>query len=199
MNFYTQQHKHYCGIDLHARARFLIKTPLTEQLSEDGGESAKLSSMARILPTPALRNSPSTKVRTRLTREPVWGDEPVPGSSCRSHRGASCQLRTPNDLGGGKEIGLRRLRTHFLIGDIIGDGLGLLVGGEVGGCPVHADDRAQPTALPAGGEREGREREEGRVPDFQASMKFVHALQVPRGAREAARACTQSGERIDWL
>ena len=25
MNFYTQQHKHYCGIDLHG---FLIKTPL---------------------------------------------------------------------------------------------------------------------------------------------------------------------------
>jgi Transposase len=23
MNFYTQQHKHYCGIDLHARARYV--------------------------------------------------------------------------------------------------------------------------------------------------------------------------------
>ena len=23
MNFYTQQHKHYCGIDLHARAMYV--------------------------------------------------------------------------------------------------------------------------------------------------------------------------------
>jgi hypothetical protein len=23
MNFYTQQHKHYCGIDLHARAMYI--------------------------------------------------------------------------------------------------------------------------------------------------------------------------------
>ena len=23
MNFYTQQHKHYCGIDLHAKARYV--------------------------------------------------------------------------------------------------------------------------------------------------------------------------------
>jgi hypothetical protein len=23
MNFYTQQHKHYCGVDLHARAMYV--------------------------------------------------------------------------------------------------------------------------------------------------------------------------------
>jgi len=23
MNFYTQHHKHYCGIDLHAKARYV--------------------------------------------------------------------------------------------------------------------------------------------------------------------------------
>jgi hypothetical protein len=25
MRFYTQQHKHYCGIDLHARMYFMLK------------------------------------------------------------------------------------------------------------------------------------------------------------------------------
>lgn len=75
-------------------------------------------------------------------------------------------LAAPMLTEGGKEFGLGGRRPHFLIGEIIGNRLGVLVSGEVGGRPLHPDHGAQPTAVPAGRERPGGQREEGRVPNF---------------------------------
>lgn len=91
------------------------------------------------------------------------------------------RLAPPMPADGGKEINLGPRRTHFLIGEIIGDGLGRLGRREVGGGPLHPDHGAEPTAVPAGREGEGRQREKGRVPDFQPAMRFVDALAGAQG------------------
>src|SRR5512145_2667107 len=96
---------------------------------------------------------------------------------------------------GGKEFGLGRPGADILIGDIIRDGLRLLGSQEMGGRAVHADNCVQSTVLPTGWEREGRKREERRVPHFQTSMGFVHTLAGAQGDVRSRQLLDCSAER----
>ena len=59
MNFYTQQHKHYCGIDLHARAMYvcildqhgtkLVRKNLPTTLERKHGKAKALTVLAHKL------------------------------------------------------------------------------------------------------------------------------------------------------
>ena len=68
MRFYTQQHRHYCGIDLHARIMYVCildqtgKTLVHKKLACDPGELLRELNRSR----PKLRPSASAQGSSRL-------------------------------------------------------------------------------------------------------------------------------------